>query len=39
MATIDIKTAYTMKREIYTKNENSSHKNGGFCIKDTKNTP
>ena len=27
-----------MKRELYTKNENSSHKNDDFCIKNTKNT-
>ena len=31
-------TTYTMKRELYTKNENSSHTNDVFYIKNTKNT-
>ena len=34
-----LKTTYTMKRELYTKNENSRHKNDDFCKKNTKNTP
>ena len=33
------KTTYTMKRELYTKNENSRHKNDDFCKKNIKNTP
>ena len=32
-------TTYTMKRELYTKNENSSHKNDDFCIKIPKTPP
>ena len=36
---MSIVTTYTVKRELYTKNENSSHKNNNFCIKNTKNTP
>ena len=32
-------TTYTMKRELYTKNENSIHKNDDFCIKNTKKNP
>ena len=33
------KTTYTMKRELYTKNENSRDKKYDFCKKNTKNTP
>ena len=33
------RTTYTMKRELYTMNENSTHKNDDFCKKNTKNTP
>ena len=34
-----VRTTYTMKRELYTMNENSTHKNDDFCKKNTKNTP
>ena len=33
------RTTYAMKQELYTKNENSSHKNDDFCIKTPKAPP
>ena len=36
---ITLLTTYTMKRELYTKNENSNHKNDDFCIKTPKTLP